>query len=369
MTQPPSQPDHPRPRARPARGVGLRDLRRRRPSSASTCAAAPSSSTRAGRPRRCPRSRPRTSIARSRSSASASTRSASPSPRSPGSAPTRSRSSCPNVSSDSERAIEQIGTTAQLFLYDCEPNVIPPNPDIAEPGGAALQPPDRRGRGRVRSSLRCSRRAVPEAGLHDQRRHLLPVRHEHARADRRAVRAQGRPLPEPAGGERAAPNTQVIAVPRARWWSRTAARGRPDDRGRRRVRRAVAVLRPPRPPGPRRRRDHRPEAGRPTSSTSRPSTSTSPTRAARRSRGHRARSPRAAPTPALRPTAARHAPAIVVERRRRSFSGIFAIVLDGELVSNPIINFVENPAGIDGRTGAQISGAHAPRRPTTSPRC
>jgi SecD/SecF fusion protein len=38
------------------------------------------------------------------------------------------------------------------------------------------------------------------------------------------------------------------------------------------------------------------------------------------------------------------------------FSGSFAIVLDGELVSNPIINFVDNPNGIDGRTGAEISG-------------
>ncbi|HZJ29162.1 MAG TPA: protein translocase subunit SecD [Solirubrobacterales bacterium] len=37
-------------------------------------------------------------------------------------------------------------------------------------------------------------------------------------------------------------------------------------------------------------------------------------------------------------------------------SGHFAVVLDGEVVSRPIINFVENPDGIDGRTGAQISG-------------
>src|SRR5918995_952427 len=38
------------------------------------------------------------------------------------------------------------------------------------------------------------------------------------------------------------------------------------------------------------------------------------------------------------------------------FSGHFAIVLDEEIKSRPIINFVENPNGIDGRTGAQISG-------------
>jgi SecD/SecF fusion protein len=39
-----------------------------------------------------------------------------------------------------------------------------------------------------------------------------------------------------------------------------------------------------------------------------------------------------------------------------ALSGNFAIVLDNEVVSRPIINFVENPDGIDGRTGAQISG-------------
>ena len=35
----------------------------------------------------------------------------------------------------------------------------------------------------------------------------------------------------------------------------------------------------------------------------------------------------------------------------------FAIVLDNELVSAPYINFRENPDGIDGQTGAQISGS------------
>ncbi len=34
----------------------------------------------------------------------------------------------------------------------------------------------------------------------------------------------------------------------------------------------------------------------------------------------------------------------------------FAIILDGEIVSRPIIDYEENPDGIDGRTGAQISG-------------
>jgi SecD/SecF fusion protein len=33
-----------------------------------------------------------------------------------------------------------------------------------------------------------------------------------------------------------------------------------------------------------------------------------------------------------------------------------AVILDGEVRTRPIINFAENPDGIDGRTGAQISG-------------
>ncbi len=37
-------------------------------------------------------------------------------------------------------------------------------------------------------------------------------------------------------------------------------------------------------------------------------------------------------------------------------SGHFAVVLDNEVQTRPIINFAQNPDGIDGRTGAQISG-------------
>ncbi len=37
-------------------------------------------------------------------------------------------------------------------------------------------------------------------------------------------------------------------------------------------------------------------------------------------------------------------------------SGRFAVVLDNEVKTRPIIDFEENPDGIDGRTGAQISG-------------
>ncbi len=46
----------------------------------------------------------------------------------------------------------------------------------------------------------------------------------------------------------------------------------------------------------------------------------------------------------------------VSEQAAEQTSGHFAIVLDNEAKSRPIINYAANPDGIDGRTGAQISG-------------
>jgi SecD/SecF fusion protein len=42
--------------------------------------------------------------------------------------------------------------------------------------------------------------------------------------------------------------------------------------------------------------------------------------------------------------------------RAEAFSGHFAVTLDGEVKTRPIINFAWNPHGISGRTGAQIAG-------------
>ncbi|MGA8745106.1 MAG: hypothetical protein WB507_04495 [Solirubrobacterales bacterium] len=39
-----------------------------------------------------------------------------------------------------------------------------------------------------------------------------------------------------------------------------------------------------------------------------------------------------------------------------ALSGHFAVILDNEVKTRPIINFAENPQGIEGRTGAEISG-------------
>jgi SecD/SecF fusion protein len=47
---------------------------------------------------------------------------------------------------------------------------------------------------------------------------------------------------------------------------------------------------------------------------------------------------------------------LVDEENAEVLSGHFAVVLDNEVKTRPIINFQENPDGIDGRTGAQLSG-------------
>jgi SecD/SecF fusion protein len=44
------------------------------------------------------------------------------------------------------------------------------------------------------------------------------------------------------------------------------------------------------------------------------------------------------------------------EQEAEELSGHFAVILDNEVKTRPIINFAQNPDGIDGRTGAQISG-------------
>jgi SecD/SecF fusion protein len=47
---------------------------------------------------------------------------------------------------------------------------------------------------------------------------------------------------------------------------------------------------------------------------------------------------------------------VITAEQAGELSGHFAVVLDNEVKTRPIINFKENPDGIDGRTGAQISG-------------
>jgi SecD/SecF fusion protein len=49
-------------------------------------------------------------------------------------------------------------------------------------------------------------------------------------------------------------------------------------------------------------------------------------------------------------------PGTVTSAAAENYSQHFTIILDNQVFSSPIINFADNPSGIDGRQGAQISG-------------
>ena len=162
----------------------------------------------------------------------------------------------PNVS-NADRAAESVGTTAQLYLYDFEPNVIPPNKSVQDP---AERPYNRLYDAVLAASKQKPGlgRAVCEAGVYRERRHLLPLRREHPGADRRPVGEEGRPVRELAEREAAAEH-EAARGPAGHGGARGQARGRSDHR-RRRVGNRIAVLRPPRQAEPHGRPDHRPEA-------------------------------------------------------------------------------------------------------------
>ena len=249
---------------------------------------------------------------------------------------------------NAERAIEQVGTTAQLYLYDFERTCIPPRPEASQNATErTFEPPLRRGPVRLRAE-------GPSAPgpLHDQRPHLLPVRRGLARAARRARRRS----------RRTCSSTRPTASSRRH---RGARRSRRAPSSSRRSRRAdddpatevdESENAPPSTSCCKDRPElsgdeiEDPKQNSTDQPTSRTSPSTSPTRAAaafqevtRRiaQRGAAKAPPSACANPA----------------GRRRLSQHFAIVLDNEIVSRPIINFCENPDGIDGRTGAQISGS------------
>ena len=334
-------------------GLGVRDQRQADRARASTCAAAPSSSTRAGRRRRCPRSPPEDidraiEIIRERVDTLGVAE-----PEITRIGADQIEVALPDVQ-DADRAIEQIGTTAQLFFYDFEPNVIPPNPTSptrrsAPTTGSSTRSRPRRSRSRSpRSSARS--RAAPTNGAD-----LLPLRRRHARAARRALemredlfvavrrRAAAEPrvievpqgtvvLEEPPDDDPSTEDVDESEAPDSQFFvlhDRPALSGdeienpeqnsdpttnQPNvtfdftDEGREAFQKVTERDRPAR----RRRR-----ASRPGSARARRSTPTPPTQFSEQLR----------------------------DRARRR-----------DPVSRPIINFDENPTGIDGRTGAQISG-------------
>ena len=109
------------------------------------------------------------------------------------------------------------------------------------------------------------------------------------------------------------------------------------------------MVRDPRPPGSVGHRHHRPEAELRIHSASPTSPSASP---------DTGRTEFSDVTKAIAQRGLQSAPPGVAGNSQLAdqYSGHFAVVLDGQIKSRPIVNFVDNPNGIDGRTGAEING-------------
>ena len=306
-------------------------------SSAWTSRAASSSST---RPSRRPSSRPsrrRRSTGRSTSCATASTRSASPSPSSCSRARTRSRSTSRAWRTPSARP-QQVGSTAQLFFYDWEANILDEDCQTDPDENASAK--------------------QPVTGFYNAVKHASQVRPA-------GRRQQQRPPTRRA-------STRSTRPPSSR--STTASRSESRE----------AALEDLDAGAARERRGHRGAGGHPRRARreAEPRRRRIPTAAgsSRTTRRCRARTSRTR----SRTSTTRDEPIVTfnfTDKGREAFQGItrhiaergarqraprrhpingsqhFAIVLDNELVSAPYINCQENPDGIDGSTGAQISGS------------
>ncbi len=213
--------------------------------------------------------------------------------------------SLPDVK-NADEAANQVGTTAQMYFYDWETNVLgancKPAPADANVTGGSSAGTGRRGDRLLRRGH--ARRQVPRAqlpGPHDQRA-LLPRRHE----DEEGPRRPGRDAPGPGAGG-AEQGHQARPGPEGR-----RGQARHDRRPR-----AVAerqdeerpVLRPAGQAGAGRHGHQEPQADlrqrRRAAPASRSSPSTSRTRAARSGRRPRARSPSAAASRSSRATTRR----------------------------------------------------------------
>jgi SecD/SecF fusion protein len=249
---------------------------------------------------------------------------------------------------DTDRAIAQIGTTAQLYLYDWEPNVIPRDPDVSDPTErpytrlidavrAASEQPEI-------SAAQCDAQECTTNGtyyLFDSDT-LQPIG---TPSDRREDLFANQP------GERQPPNSEVIKVPRGTVVVEdTQAEANPNaapGTGEFFVLRDRPSLTGNDITNPEQNFD-------PT--TNQPNVTFDFTDDGRQKFQDVTRE--IAQRGAEEFFAATGSPgSAATPQQAEAFSGSFAIVLDGEVESRPIINFAENPDGIDGRTGAQISGS------------
>ncbi len=258
----------------------------------------------------------------------------------------------PNVS-NAKRAADSVGTTAQLLLYDFEPNVIPPKKGIQDPGARPYN--------RLYDAVLAASKQPEVSEEQCVKQKCTASGNTYYLFDANTLAPIGEPSETqkdlyenlPPGTTKA--DTKVLAVPRGT----VVLEDKPDDDPTTSTDESTGpsqffVLHDK--PGLTGDQITDPKPG--TDQFNQPTVDFNFTDAGREAF--------ASVTQAIAQRGAEDCFAAtgspcggIPSNQADQFSGSFAIVLDGELISRPIINFVDNPNGIDGRTGAQISGVSA----------
>jgi len=250
----------------------------------------------------------------------------------------------PDVS-NADRAIEQVGTTAQLFLYDFEKNVIPQNPDLDNATERRIN--------RLYDAVKFAGEQKPEC-FRDLCTTTGPTYYLFDENTKELVAGPAEEkedlfLDSPDGEQ--PEGTEVLSVPQG---TVVVQAEPPSDDPATELDESAGA-----PPGyfvlkdrPEVEGDQIKDPKQETDQSNQPNVTFTFTDEGREAFAQV--TGRIAQRGAAKPGAAT---ACQTPGGGSSFSDHFAIVLDNEIVSRPIIDFCENPEGIDGRTGAQISGS------------
>jgi SecD/SecF fusion protein len=261
----------------------------------------------------------------------------------------------PDVS-DAERAIEQVGTPAQLYLYDFEPNVIPRNPQDADPAAHPYN--------RLVDAVEAASKQEPVSAAECERLGCT-TNGQYYLFDSNSLEPLGEPSAKrddlflPFGGEQPK-NSEIVFVPRG---TVVIEQAPVDDQSTQDIDEAELgssqffVMRDRPALSGDEIEDPKPGSD-PT--TNQPNVAFDFTDSGREAFAtvtqeiaNRGKNDCFAATGDV----CTDVPPELVDQ----FAGTFAIVLDQKIESRPIIDWVENPTGIDGRTGAQISGSFTPQ--------
>ena len=246
---------------------------------------------------------------------------------------------------NAERAIAQVGDTAQLFFYDWEPNVVP-NPNASE--GAETETPF----ARIYDAVEFASKREPECFENTCTTtgptfYLFDARTKELLAGPGATKGD---LFVDQPDEKQPPGSEILTVPQGTIVVREEAPpdnpDTPENESDDDESRGWYVLR------------------------DRPALSGDEIRNPEQQQDPNTNQPNVAfefnddgrkafesVTRAIAERGLNTAPPGTSAQQAADFSDHFAVVLDDEVVSRPIINFAENPQGIDGRTGAQIEGS------------